>query len=228
MSLRHSGRSRDEAWLAASAIVFLRRLLVPLLFLNLAGCAGGGRGRLPDLPAPVTNGWVEEGMASWYGEPFHGRRTASGAIYDMYALTAAHRTLPFGTRVRVENLANGRSTTLRITDRGPFAKDRILDVSRRGAEELQFIGPGVARIRITVLDAPASQQCWEVQAGAFADPANAERLRNRLAEDRLPARIETGPDGLHRVRVGPFEDLGQADGAVRRTGGLLLGCSAPA
>jgi len=197
-----------------------------LLSLSLGGCASGGGGRAPDLPTPVTDGWVEEGVASWYGEPFHGRRTASGEVYDMHAPTAAHRTLPFGTRIRVENLANGRSTTLRITDRGPFAKDRILDVSRQGAEELHLIGPGTARVRITVIDAPAPRSCWEAQAGAFADLANAERLRDRLLDDQLPARIDTGPDGLHRVNVGPFADRNDAVRATRRAGGLLLGCAA--
>ncbi len=197
-----------------------------LLFVTLSGCASGGHGRAPGLPTPVTNGWMEEGVASWYGEPFHGRRTASGEVYDMHAPTAAHRTLPFGTLVRVDNLTNGRSATLRITDRGPFAKNRILDVSRWGAEELRLLGPGVARVRITVIDAPASQECWEVQAGSFADSANAERLRARLLDDQLPARVDAGPDGLHRVRVGPFEDRGAAERAAGRVGGLLLGCGA--
>jgi rare lipoprotein A len=95
--------------------------------------------------------WTQEGVASWYGEPFHGRTTASGETYDMEAATAAHPTLPFGTRVRVENLDNGRAFTVRINDRGPFAKERILDVSRRAARELGMLGPGTARVRITVI-----------------------------------------------------------------------------
>lgn len=91
-------------------------------------------------------------MASWYGHPYHGRATASGEVYDMEAPTGAHRTLPFGTQLRVENLDNGRSTTLTINDRGPFAKERILDVSRRVAEELGMLGPGTALVRITILE----------------------------------------------------------------------------
>jgi rare lipoprotein A len=91
-------------------------------------------------------------MASWYGHPYHGRATASGEVYDMEAPTGAHPTLPFGTRLRVENLDNGRSTTLTVNDRGPFAKERILDVSRRVAEELGMLGPGTARVRITILE----------------------------------------------------------------------------
>jgi len=97
---------------------------------------------------------VETGVASWYGEPFHGRPTSSGEIYDMNDLTCAHPSLPFGTRLRVQNLDNGRTATVRINDRGPFAKERIVDVSKRAAEELGMIGPGTARVRITVL-APA-------------------------------------------------------------------------
>ena len=105
-------------------------------------------------PASGLVGWTQIGVASWYGEPFHGRRTASGEVYDMEGLTAAHQTLPFGTRVRVENLDNGVIITVRINDRGPFAKGRILDVSRRGARELGMVGPGTARVRITVLEGP--------------------------------------------------------------------------
>lgn len=132
-----------------------------LASLVLSGCSlVGGR---PATPSPASSGdrpsagefgpgWTEVGVASWYGEPYHGRRTASGEIYDMEAATGAHPTLPFGTRVRVENLENGRSAVLTINDRGPFAKDRILDVSRRIARELGMLGVGTARVRITVLE----------------------------------------------------------------------------
>jgi len=124
--------------------------------LLLQGCAlVGGQGAPP--PAPSTGGpstaWTQAGIASWYGEPFHGRRTASGETYDMNKLTCAHRTLPFGTRLRVQNLDNGRSITLRVNDRGPFVDGRILDVSRKAAQELGIIGPGTARVRITTLEA---------------------------------------------------------------------------
>ncbi len=91
------------------------------------------------------------GMASWYGRPFHGRKTASGQIYNMNALTAAHPTLPFGTQVRVTNLANHKSVVLTVNDRGPFAKGRIIDVSRRAAERLGFRGAGTARVRVEVI-----------------------------------------------------------------------------
>ncbi len=92
------------------------------------------------------------GVASWYGRPYHGRRTASGQVYNMYALTAAHPTLPLGTRVKVTNLANTRSVVLTVNDRGPFAKRRIIDVSRRAAEALRFLNAGTARVRVQVID----------------------------------------------------------------------------
>ena len=136
-------RPRPVAWL--------------LIGLLLDGCAlAGGPAASPPSPRGPSTGWTEVGVASWYGHPYHGRPTASGEIYDMDAPTGAHPTLPFGTRLRVENLDNGRSTTLTINDRGPFAKGRILDVSRRVAEELGMLGPGTARVRITILDRPIS------------------------------------------------------------------------
>ena len=120
--------------------------------LFLQGCSpAGGRGTPPPTPGASRPGWTQTGIASWYGEPFHGRTTASGEEYDMNQLTCAHRTLPFGTRIRVQNLENGRSVTLRVTDRGPFVEGRIVDVSRRAAQELEMIGAGLARVRITVL-----------------------------------------------------------------------------
>jgi rare lipoprotein A len=94
---------------------------------------------------------VLEGIASYYADEFNGRRTASGETYDMHDLTAAHRTLPFNTRVRVTNLANNRSVVVRINDRGPFVGDRIIDLSLRAAQELSMIGPGTARVSLEIL-----------------------------------------------------------------------------
>ena len=90
-------------------------------------------------------------MASWYGAPYHNRRGSNGEVYNMHAMTAAHPTLAFGTRVRVTNLANGRRAVVRINDRGPFRRGRIIDVSYAAARELKMIGPGVARVRLVVL-----------------------------------------------------------------------------
>ena len=134
------------------------------LVLVLAACA-----RQPDRPAtpatpatlpspstapstPPSNGAYQAvGVASWYGARFHGRTTASGEPYDMHALTAAHPSLPFGTRVRVTNLANGRSVVVRINDRGPFVKRRIIDLSRHAAEHLGFRDAGLAKVRVEVI-----------------------------------------------------------------------------
>lgn len=123
--------------------------LIALAALLLSACASAHRA--PAARGVAQRGWSETGVASWYGEPFHGRRTASGETYDMRQLTAAHPSLPFGTRVRVRNLNTGREVEVRINDRGPFTKSRIIDVSRRAAEAIDLIGPGTARVRVTVV-----------------------------------------------------------------------------
>jgi len=157
--------------------------------------------------APTPEGYIEEGNASWYGVPFHGRRASDGEIYDMNKLTAAHRTLPFDTLVRVTNLNNGKSTTVRITDRGPFVENRIIDLSLAAAREIESVGPGVVPVRVEVLTpgVDVTGGFFTVQVGAFRDPANAQRLRTRLNASYSPIFIQQydSPDGLYyRVRVG--------------------------
>jgi len=120
-------------------------LAVALLALTLLEPGGGGAALAARRPRPQV------GLASYYAHEWHGHRTASGERYDMRAMTAAHRTLPFGTRVRVQNLANGRVVAVRINDRGPFRKDRIIDLSYGAALKLGIVGPGVARVKIRVL-----------------------------------------------------------------------------
>jgi len=100
---------------------------------------------------PTARQFDSIGVASWYGRPYHGRRTASGEVYNMYQMTAAHPTLPFGTRVLVTNLENGRSALVRINDRGPFVPGRIIDVSRKAANQLGFLGQGVTRVGVRVV-----------------------------------------------------------------------------
>jgi len=155
---------------------------------------------------PVPSGYTEEGNASWYGVPFHGRHASNGEIYDMYKLTAAHRTLPFETMVRVTNLNNGRSTVARITDRGPFVDNRIIDLSFAAAQEVDSVGPGVVPVRVEVLGGVGpTAGFFTVQVGAFRDRSNAERLRERLGASYSPIFIQQydSPDGLlYRVRVG--------------------------
>jgi len=157
-------------------------------------------------PAPAPAGYTEDGNASWYGNPFNGRRASNGEIYDMYKLTAAHRTLPFDTMVRVTNLNNGKSTTVRITDRGPFVEGRIIDLSLAAAREIESVGPGVVPVRLEVLgDVDVTAGYFTVQVGAFHDRGNAERLRDRLSASYSPIFIQQydSPDGaFYRVRVG--------------------------
>jgi rare lipoprotein A len=178
-----------------------------------------------DTPAanPALSAHTEEGNASWYGVPFNGRRASNGEIYDMNKLTAAHRTLPFDTVVRVTNLSNGKSTVVRITDRGPFVDNRIIDLSMAAAREIDSIGPGVVPVRVEIVSARVdpSSGFFTVQVGAFRDRGNAERLRERLNASYSPVFIQLydSPDGLfYRVRVGkvPGEDAAHQFGEQLR------------
>jgi peptidoglycan lytic transglycosylase len=164
----------------------------------------GKHSKTPPAPAPV--GYSEEGNASWYGVPFNGRRASNGEIYDMNKLTAAHRTLPFETVVRVTNLNNGKTTTVRITDRGPFVDNRIIDLSQAAAREIESIGPGVVPVRLEVLgNVDVSAGFFTVQVGAFRERGNAERLRERLSASYSPIFIQqydAADSSFYRVRVG--------------------------
>jgi rare lipoprotein A len=145
-------------------------------------------------------------MASWYGAPFNGHRTSDGEIYNMYQMTAAHRTLPFGSIVQVTNLSNGRQVDVRINDRGPFVSNRIIDLSYSAAEALGIVGPGTAMVRLQVVSATnLAAGFFGVQVGAFEVQANAERLRAGLSARYSPIEIVPydSPRGLlYRVRVG--------------------------
>ena len=162
--------------------------------------------RNKSVSVPAPSGYTEEGNASWYGVPFHGRHASNGEIYDMYKLTAAHRTLPFETMVRVTNLNNGKSTVVRITDRGPFVDNRIIDLSLAAAREVNSVGPGVVPVRVEVLGGvDPTAGFFTVQVGAFRERGNAERLRERLSASYSPIFIQQydSPDGVfYRVRVG--------------------------
>lgn len=129
---------------------------------------------------PVSRGTTETGMASWYGVPYHGRQTSSGEIYDMYALTAAHRDLPFQTWVQVENLTNGKRVDVRINDRGPFVHDRIIDLSQTAARQIDMLGPGTARVRLTVIAPPANFPTT-VQVAASSPASNRNSSANTSA-----------------------------------------------
>jgi rare lipoprotein A len=155
--------------------------------------------------------YTETGMASWYGPPYHNRKAANGEIYDMHQPTAAHRTLPFGSLVRVTNVATGASTMVRINDRGPFVTGRILDLSLAAAKAVDVWRPGVAKVRIEVLEAPvdiARGGRWCVQIGAFDDRDEAAELKQRLIRKYASAKVIqfSGPTGEWvRVRVAQDE-----------------------
>ena len=197
----------------------MKRSLSTLLIAVLAACSSN-----PEPPTSVSSGWTEKGEASWYGPGFDGKQTASGEVYDMEAMTAAHRQLPFGTRVNVRNLDNGRETVVRVNDRGPFAHGRIIDLSKAGARAIGMLGTGVAEVQLEVVGAPPSLACSHVQAGAFADPENAEDLARQIRRRGETVRVERGGDGLSRVLIGPFSDQKQAEKIRERYGGAIRPC----
>jgi rare lipoprotein A len=153
---------------------------------------------------------VERGMASWYGPGFHGNHTASGERYDMWAMTAAHRTLPFGTVVEVRNLETGQRARVKINDRGPFLKNRILDLSRAAAEAIGVLGPGTALVELVAVGLePIGGFAFTVQVGAFRDPSAARELADRLRGE-FPT-VEVRSDEVwSRVQVGSFSNRDEA------------------
>lgn len=175
-------------------------------------------------PLQSAAGYDEVGMASWYGRDFHGRKTANGQRYDMYGVSAAHKTLPLGTKVRVTNLENKRSVILVVNDRGPFVRGRVLDLSYGAAKKLGTVEKGVAKVRITALTsspprptvyADTNIRYYHVRVGAFAVRDNAERTYQKLVTAGYSsARINTvSRDGqtLHIVQAGSFTSRDKAE-----------------
>jgi len=193
----------------------MKKHLIAILLIScfLLSCAGGDGSRTYTIPRgspqiqkpyvvngmryyPISDarGFTQKGVASWYGKKFHGRRTSNGEIYDMYAMTAAHKTLPFNTYVQVINRENNKSTVVRINDRGPFVRGRIIDLSHSGAKEIDMVGKGTAEVKIIALarEIPGTSsrtvveiKNWQkgnftVQIGAFQEKKNANNLANRL------------------------------------------------
>lgn len=179
-------------------------------------------------PLPHAKGFSQRGVASWYGRKFHGRKTSNGETYDMFAMTAAHKTLPFNTRVKVHNLSNNRVIYVRINDRGPFVKGRIIDLSYTAAKKIGMVGPGTARVEVTAMGIrTASGRAgtangrpvdyfsgnFTIQVGAFGNRENAEKLRDQLDRRYKNAHISPytrGNQTLYRVRVGHCTTLTQA------------------
>ena len=165
----------------------------------------------PRIATPPAVPLMQEGIASWYGPGFHGKKTTSGAVYDQHAMTAAHQTLPLGSSVRVTNLTNDKSVTVLINDRGPFVKGRVIDLSYAAAEAVDMIRPGTAPVRVDVMDtggypltAIPDQLDYTLQVGAFSELAKARELKARL-EGRYDRPVVIEPhEGYYRVRLGTF------------------------
>jgi rare lipoprotein A len=194
--------------------MIFRAFTLFILFLGI-GCAALQR------PAEEYRvGYRQKGIASWYGEPFHGRPTASGEIFDMYAMTAAHRLLPLGTHVKVKNLDNGRTITLKVNDRGPFVRGRILDVSYEAARALSMIQSGTAPVELQVVKInPQETAPFTVQVGSFIMEETARELALNLREryqNVSLSRSEIGTRTYYRVRVGMFSDERFAQQTARK------------
>lgn len=161
----------------------------------------------PPGGGPVLQG--QTGIASWYGHPYHGRRTASGEIYNMHAMTAAHRTLPFNTMVKVHNLENDRDVTVRINDRGPFVEGRIIDLSYAAAQAMGMPSTALVRLEVLGKGSPGATSdvsgAFSVQVGAFKDRRNAERLKDSIQHRYQPVILRpfrTNNGTFYRVLVG--------------------------
>lgn len=197
-------------------------------------------------PLKNANGYDERGIASWYGKKFHGRKTSSGEAYDMYTMTAAHKTLPLPCYVRVRNLNNGRSVIVRVNDRGPFLENRLIDLSYAAASRLGIVGSGTGIVEVTGINAdepasgnmtaqtpaapatPASpdntaQPRLYLQVGAFTSRDNAENLRRQLERAEFkPVQVQVASQDqttLYRVRIGPLSSVDASDSLAQRVAG---------
>lgn len=188
----------------------MRRLVFALYLLVLLPACGPKKVQVnAPRPAPVSSSELE-GLASYYAEPYHGRRTANGEIFDTYReLTAAHRTLPFNSFVRVTNKANGREVDVRINDRGPFIDGRVIDLSLRAAREIDMVRAGVTPVALKLLQplATAGSAAFAVQVGAFEDPRAASDLKQQLERKYSGVMIQTVSQErtLYRVRIGQLD-----------------------
>ncbi len=171
-------------------------------------------------PIPSADGFVEEGLASWYGHPFHGRKTSNGEVYDMNKMTAAHKILPMNTEVRVHDLTTGRSVDVRINDRGPFVRARVIDLSREAARRLGMLQKGTARVRVTTLSALPQYKDGDmrgrfyVQIGSFTVRKNGDNLLAKMRPRYSGSRIQyavVGGMSFWRVQVGTFPSLRGAE-----------------
>lgn len=182
-------------------------------------------------PLKSSENFTERGIASWYGTKFHGNRTSSGETYDMYAMTAAHKTLPLPTYVRVKNLDNGKQITVKVNDRGPFHQDRIIDLSYVAANKLGIAHSGTGRVEIEAINFSQNGGIDDegvfVQVGAYSDQANAKTVQLKLAQAEIDSVISpvtiNARKRVYRVRVGPFAQKESADRMVNDLHNMGLG-----
>lgn len=198
-------------------------LIIILGFFVLTGCGMSKETLDADYASTENARAIENGISSWYGPNFHGKLTANGEIYDMDGITAAHRTLPFGTILLVENLDNGKTVQVRINDRGPYAKNRIIDLSRGAAERIDMIGPGTARVRLYLLEGDLENSrvtdlkvpTYTVQLGSYRDIQQAELQVQNIEGTRIET-IETNENTLYRVYFGTYTDPDEARQEMQR------------
>lgn len=228
-------------------------LLLGMLLLSLAGCAEHQTRVIETPESRELKGWQkpyevdgqryqplrdhqgfsQRGIASWYGKKFHGQRTSNGEIYNMYAMTAAHKTLPLGVDVQVTNQLNGKSVKVRVNDRGPFVAGRVIDLSFAAAKQLDILDTGTAPVEVVALGFAAGQGAqvsykvpvnydaghFALQVGAFSQAANADRfaasLRSRFGRAEVHQGYANGRT-IYRVRVGNFLSLQDAEAAKER------------
>jgi rare lipoprotein A len=200
----------------------LSQLAVPVSLLCLtllAGCSNNRKtSTAPDLKVPL-----QRGTASWYGSNFQGHRTASGQRFDMNGKTAAHPSLPFGTQLGVRNIRTGREVLVRVNDRGPYSKGRIIDLSYAAAKEIGLVGPGTASVELYLMPATGAPLRYTVQIGAFDDPGRAVALKREIARYYPEAVVDS--DGTwHRVQIGAFDDRDHAESLRREL--IVIGMQA--
>lgn len=216
-SARHTHRTLPGAVRTSSQLLtYLLPLSLSLLVVHLLLACAHARSS-PQHPR------LQYGKASWYGETFHGRQTASGEIYDMSQLTAAHKHVPLGTDAIVTRLDTGHAVRVRINDRGPFVKGRIIDLSHAAARQLNMLKVGVARVKVEFLLGKTSPSTFIVQAGAYRRQSNAARVQRILAEHYPSVQImkaELGSKPLYRVRLGPFDTQVKAKQVARQVQAL--------
>jgi len=209
-----------------SLMIRFHHLTALYAFVFIVGCSvPPSRVRVSLPPRPLEARLSQTGIASWYGPGFHGKATTSGEVYNQNDFTAAHPTLPLGTRVMVTNLENGSTTEVLVNDRGPFAKGRIIDLSYAAAQLINMVGPGTALVRVDVIDSPMpidfirSSLDYTLQMGSFSQLENAQQLRERLAKSFPDVRIaplQSRDTTYYRVHLGSFPNRAAAEEQARQ------------